>query len=93
MGGKNMNKVRIETSFEIDSRLDADEVFKALADSLFDADSSSSNLQDADVFAKSHEFTLAIVGIGETIDSAVLAATDAIRTAIEASGVKALTFA
>jgi hypothetical protein len=88
-----MNKVRIETSFQIDSRLDADEVFHALAGSLFDADSSSSSLQDADVFAKSHQFTLAIVGIGETIDSAVTAATDAIRAAIEASGVKALTLA
>jgi hypothetical protein len=93
MGGKNMNKVRIETSFKIDSRLDADEVFEALSGSLFDADTSSSSLQDADVFANSHYFTLAIVGVGDTIDSAVMSATDAIRAAIEASGVKALSLA
>jgi hypothetical protein len=88
-----VNKVRIETSFQIGSHLNADEVFKALADSLFDADSSSSKLQDADVFAKSHEFTLAIVGLGNTFDAAVTVATGAIRAAIEASGVKALTHA
>ena len=88
-----MNKVRIETSFAIDSSLDHEAVFEALSDSLFASDLENSNLQDADVFSRAHDFTLAIVGIGETIDSAVTVATNAIRAAIEASGVQALAYA
>ena len=88
-----MNKVRIETSFAIDSTLDPESVFEALSGSLFASDEANSNLQDADVFAKAHACTLAIVGIGETIDSAVTVATNAIRAAIEASGVQALAYA
>ena len=91
--GNMMNKVRIETSFAIPSNLDPGPVFEALADSLFASDLANSNLQDADVFAKAHDFNLAIVGIGETIDSAVTVATNAIRAAIEASGVQALAYA
>jgi hypothetical protein len=75
-------------TFEFTSENQPEQILDAVTEALFDLESSSPTLHDADVSAslEKRKISLAIVGIGETIDDASANASSAIRTAIHTSG-------
>lgn len=75
-------------TFQFVSESDPEVVFDSVAGALFDQESASETLFDADVTASLNENTvsLAIVGTGETIEAASENASSAIRAAIHKSG-------
>lgn len=83
-----MAAIQMRITFQFVSESDPDHVFDSVAGALFDQESASDTLFDADVTSSVSESTisLAIVGTGETIDAASANASSAIRSAIHASG-------
>lgn len=82
-----INRVRVETSFNVDSNRDPIEVFEGLANALFTEEATSTHLEDADVSSAEFEFTLAIVGVADSVGKAAGAANAAIRQAMLAARV------
>ncbi len=83
-----MAAIQMRITFGFISDSDPEEVFESVSDALFDLESTSPTLLDADVTASLGENTvsLSIVGIGESIEEASENASSAIRAAIHKSG-------
>lgn len=88
-----MKSIRLKRDFSISSASDPDEVFNILADALHEAERESKALEDADVFAAGSNFTISIVGKGESPDAASEVANQAISRALQAVGSAIATFA
>lgn len=75
-------------TFEFVSDSDPEDIFDSVAGALFDQESASETLLDADITSGLSEKTisLSIVGTGETIEAASENAASAIRAAIHKSG-------
>lgn len=84
-----MSAIQMRITFQCVSKSDPVEIFKAVADALFDLESSSETLLDADITASfgENKVSLSIVGTGANIEDASANASSAIRAAIHASGV------
>lgn len=83
-----MAAIQMRITFQFVSESDPEVVFDSVAGALFDQESASETLFDADVTSSLSENTvsLAIVGTGETIEAASENASSAIRAAIHKSG-------
>lgn len=83
-----MAAIQVRITFQFVSDSDPEEIFNVLCEALFDLESSSETLLDADVTASLEEnkVSLSIVGIGESIEEASENASSAIRAAIQISG-------
>ena len=83
-----MQAIRVEINFQISAVDDVEAVFDSVTQQLHDVESVNSDLSDASSFANASQgvFTLALVGIGETVAEASAKAVAGIRTAIHASG-------
>lgn len=83
-----MAAIQMRITFQFVSESDPEEIFNSVADALFELESTSETLLDADVTASLGENTvsLSVVGIGESIEEASENASSAIRAAIHASG-------
>lgn len=83
-----MAAIQMRITFQFASESDPEAVFESVAGALFDQESASETLQDADVTSSLSKSTisLSIVGTGETIESASENASSAIRAAIHKSG-------
>lgn len=83
-----MAAIQMRITFQFDSDSDPEDIFNSVSDALFDLESSSETLLDADVTASlgEHKVSLSIVGTGESIEEASENASSAIRAAIHKSG-------
>ena len=83
-----MAAIQMRITFQFISDADPEQVFDSVAQALFDQETASETLLDADVTSSLSENTisLSIVGTGETIDAASENASSAIRAAIHKSG-------
>lgn len=83
-----MVAIQMRLTFEFSSHSDPEEIYDAVTKALFDLESVSMSLHDADVTANLGKSTisLSIVGEGENFEAASTNATSAIRSAIHASG-------
>lgn len=83
-----MAAIQMRISFEVSSESDPDQIFDLVTEALFDQESASETLFNADVTASLSDSTIAlsIVGAGETIEAASENASSAIRAAIHKSG-------
>jgi hypothetical protein len=80
--------IQMRITFQFVSGSDPEHVFDSVTEALFDQESASETLFDADVTSSLSENTisLAIGGTGETIEAASENASSAIRAAIHKSG-------
>lgn len=83
-----MAAIQMRITFQFISDSDTEQVFDTVTEALFDQESASETLLDADVTSSLSDNTisLAIVGTGETIEAASENASSAIRSAIHKSG-------
>jgi hypothetical protein len=83
-----MAAIQMRITFQFISEVDPEQVFDSVTDALFDLETASETLLDADVTASLSENTisLSVVGTGETIEDASENASSAIRAAIHKSG-------
>jgi hypothetical protein len=83
-----MAAIQMKLTFEFVSNSNLEEIFDAVSEALFDLETASESLHDADVSGNLEKLTisLAIIGTGETIEAASTQASSAIRSAIHKSG-------
>ena len=83
-----MAAIQMRITFQFVSESGPENVFDSVAAALFDQESASDTLADADVTSSLSENTiaLAVVGTGETIEAASQNASSAIRAALHSSG-------
>lgn len=83
-----MPAIHMRIHFEFSSLSDPDAIFDSVSGALFELESVNDNLYDADVTAELEtlNISLAIVGVGESIEAASAKASSAIRAAIHQSG-------
>lgn len=83
-----MADIQMRITFQFVSESDPEHIFDSVAEALFEQESASETLFDADVTSSlsEHTISLAIVATGETIEAASGNASSAIRAAIHKSG-------
>lgn len=83
-----MSAIQVRITFAFSSETDPERVFDSIADALFDQEAASESLFDADVTADlaAARISLSVVGKGASAEAASVAASEAIRTAIESGG-------
>jgi len=86
--GNQMAAIQMKLTFEFISNSNPEEIFDAVSEALFDLETASESLHDADVSGNLEKLTisLAIIGTGETIEAASTQASSAIRSAIHKRG-------
>jgi hypothetical protein len=82
-----MAAIQMRITFQFISEADAEQVFDSVTEALFDQETASETLLDADVTSSLSENTisLSIVATGKTIEAASENASSAIRAAIHKS--------
>lgn len=83
-----MPAIQMRLTFEFTSDSDPEVIYDEVSEALFDLETVSDTLHDADVSASlaRHTISLSIVGTGDSIESASSNASSAIRAAIHTSG-------
>lgn len=83
-----MPAIQMRVTFEFVSEAEPEELFDSVSSALFDLETASETLFDADVTSSltTKTIALSIVGEGETIEAASANASSAIRSAIHKSG-------